>query len=87
MADHPTAVKKSVLHSRENNWPVTIAFPNTEEKLEIQIHVAVDRAIWRVPVISGPPYNPAILHVLYAGLHLLKETPIFPSVALCQQKM
>jgi hypothetical protein len=84
------AIKTSVFHSvnaisvkrGKDSWPVLISFPNTLDFLEIQVHIAVNNGVWRIPVVKGHPADRTLLCTLYAAVHLRNDEPIIYSTPI-----
>jgi len=73
------AVKTTICHSvnlvsvnhEYNNWPVLLGFPNTSEKLEIQLHIPVNKGLWHMPIFDAKPDDLALLVTLCGAVHHL----------------
>ena len=56
-----------------NRFPVLIGLPCTYSNLELQLHVSVDRKVWKLIVAKRSPWDEALLCTLYATVHYLME--------------
>ena len=56
-----------------NRFPVLIGLPCTYSNLELQLHVSVDRKVWKLIVAERSPWDEALLCTLYATVHYLME--------------
>ena len=82
--DFITADRESSLYSingvsvRHNcqTWPVLLGIPGTPTYVELQIHVPVDRKMWKIVICKGSPHDEAVLCTLYAAVHYLCNAPI-----------
>lgn len=54
-----------------HDWPIVLGFPNTPEKFEIQVHIPVNKGMWRVPVACARPNDLALLVTLSGAVHRL----------------
>ena len=79
------AVKTSVYHNvnvvsvqnkYKDHWPLLLSTPNTVRCFEIQLHIPVDKGMWRIPVVSGLPSDKALLCTLYYVVKFLTERDI-----------
>ena len=54
--------------------------------MELQLHIAVENSMWRIPIIRGQPYNKAIICTAAAAFRYLNEheisteTPMLPKI-------
>ena len=59
-----------------STWPVLLGMPRTPEYVQFQVHVPVNRKMWKMTICEGAPYDKALLCTLYAAVHYLCQQPI-----------
>ena len=62
---------------RKAFFPVLIGIPCTPDKLELQLHVSVDKKFWKLVIAKGNPSDHALLCTLRAGVHCLLDNKCF----------
>ena len=66
----------AVRHATQS-FPVVLALPTTLAKASLELHVAVENAMWRIPIVNAPLTEKALLLTLCATVRYLCTTEPF----------